>query len=205
MSCWSVREGVIGISPFIGQGVRRCVHVESTVLKHTTIVWGALKDTKVWRSETRHTEPVFVGQKDFLAIRLFVNVVISCRNLQRNGIKDTIIIQKVKECVPFPSVLSGIGDISHQHDCLNTLQMISHVLECLLRVFKLSDIPNDSKGHGIVVGVCFLGGCRFEAPYLVRIDARPSSRVVRWRCQSSSVFVPFGFRLFVHLRGDLWQ
>ncbi len=71
------------------------------------------------------------------------------RNLQWNLSKGTRIIQEIKKGVPLASVHFRIGDITHQYDSLNALQMVPQVFQGLLGMLKLADIPNDPKRHRV--------------------------------------------------------
>mmetsp|Transcript_20213 Transcript_20213/g.56334 ORF Transcript_20213/g.56334 Transcript_20213/m.56334 type:complete len:231 (-) Transcript_20213:327-1019(-) len=62
----SILEGVVRVAPFVGHGVRRRIHVQSSI-------W-AFKNTKLCWFDTRHAPPMFVPTEDLSSVRLLFDI-----------------------------------------------------------------------------------------------------------------------------------
>mmetsp|Transcript_18682 Transcript_18682/g.52244 ORF Transcript_18682/g.52244 Transcript_18682/m.52244 type:complete len:280 (-) Transcript_18682:1250-2089(-) len=206
----SVGKCVVRVSPLVGQGVGRSVHV------HRSVLAVAIEHTEFRRLDTGHAETVLVSEENLVSGVLLVNVVISRGNHQGNLVEVALIVQKVKKGVPFPSVVVWVGNIAHQNHGSDSLGMVPDVVQHLLGVLELSNVPNDPKRHGIesarrpaigatltltltVIAISIAIAIRFlrrrpKASNLPRIDASDSGGIVGGRTQAPPVRVPQGCR-----------
>ena len=118
--------------------------------------------------------------------------MVSCRDHERDLVKVTLVVQKVKKGVPFAAVEIRVGNVTYQDHRPDSLVVVPQVVENILGVFKLPDIPNHPKVHRIesLGGNMFIVGSRLKGSDLSGINAGDAGRIVGRGREPPAVLVP---------------